>query len=778
MPRRRISFDVAVNMPSAQREADRLANVFQNRLRNIQVGTSAGSGGARGGGGGGGRSSSGGGGGFGPFGDTNILQWLGNTAGFAVSGMFYQMFSNIPRMVQEIDALATTNRRATASFATLAGGVDEANSMIDAYIQGTGGAADRVTATTEAMRLFNIGMAENADQMRAFTTLSRGMSTALGRPVDYIQEQFSLALANQSQLRFDQLGLSLERHKELMDEIKEQNPEVTREVAFQNAMLQQAAERYYNLANAQEALATSSEILGRQLRDTRAVLADFISTRVTLPIAGDIAQLLGAEDYNLDAPNMRNVQRDYLNHAEWTREGNWQAIPGNIARTFQAPFSGNYYADQKEMDIAKYESSAQMAGTLADAMDAVQAAANSGVEINDQWVNVLNSATGALHGNVDETSAWTEHLTHLISQVDEAMNAQQLLGDELMRTGDAAAQAAAEVADLNSRLVGVAQGMIGRMIEAGASPELVRGMAPTEDQIMRQAEALQAMAAEQGNVIDDAIALALAEERLYGEMDQWIEDAQETERAQKRAASEMESAAKASEKAFLNAADGLVNAYEDMLNKVEGLFNTSKVTEEDMKLAELGYAVNYPDDALRRLEDVAFNKKQRDDVDIDMWAQALGMSGADPVALALNARKRWESGSLWANPENISNLLNVDAVKSQLHDQEMAALGTQNLKAFFGLGSDEGNEFLRVFGMEALDPIQDGLISEITTRGPIMGRTLADALYTGFDTRSLELPWVASIMRYVDSVVGQAILNGMNNDASGSTADAESLPLE
>jgi hypothetical protein len=99
MPRRKITFDVAINTPSAQREAQRLASIFQSRLNNIQVGTGAGRGGGGGGGGGGGKS----GGSFGPFGDKNAGEWLRNTAGFAVSGMFYKFFSDLPKNIAELE---------------------------------------------------------------------------------------------------------------------------------------------------------------------------------------------------------------------------------------------------------------------------------------------------------------------------------------------------------------------------------------------------------------------------------------------------------------------------------------------------------------------------------------------------------------------------------------------------------------------------------------------------------------------------------------------------
>ena len=98
------------------------------------------------------------------------------------------------------------------------------------------------------------------------------------------------------------------------------------------------------------------------------------------------------------------------------------------------------------------------------------------------------------------------------------------------------------------------------------------------------------------------------------------------------------------------------------------------------------------------------------------------------------------------------------------------------MRAMFGLGTEQGNEFLKVFGVEALDPIEDGLITEITTRGPIMGETLANAMFEGFKSQSLSLPWVAELMKVMESEVGRRVMSQLNTNVTSDLAESEDMP--
>jgi hypothetical protein len=775
MPRRKITFDVAINTPSATREAERLAKIFQSKLGNIQVGT-----GAKGGGGGSGGGSGSGGGGLlansrkGMPG-SSIQNLVLGSAQFAFAGQFYQFFSKLPQMVMEMDKVATANKRAAASFVTLAGGVKEADAMTNAFIQGSGQVADKATATQEAMRLFNIGMAQNAQEMRAFVLLSRGMSQALGRPTEYIQEQLSLALANQSLLRFDQLGLSIERHQELVAQLADEDSGLSKEIIFQNALLTQATEKYLTLANAQEALATSTEIASREIKDGYAMVADFVSENLIQPIGANLAMAMGAEDFNVQMPIIRRLRN--ANRAELTER---EAAGGPQFGDYLAhPFGGaeEAYADE----IGRRKAYDTAGGAVMEFMAKLQGLANLGATVDVKWIEQLDKGIEMLRDNVPDSAAaldqMSQQLITTMTTIENTVNPLEVLDDALLNSGDSAKYLAEQAQELGDSLVGSAAALAAKLVEAGVDPDVAKATVGSQASIEMKSIAAVNAGAMAGDAIDDAAEKARIEREVLGPGEAILEGIRESEAASKRASSALESAAKKAEKAFVNAADSIMDAYEKMLQGVEGLFGTSEVTEEDLLMAKMGYSVNKPDDALRRLRDVAFNGTKRDDVDLGLFEQILGQpAGTDPRALSILADRAWNSGAIGANPELFAKLVNMDAVKGGLHEQEMAALGTQNMRAMFGLGTEQGNEFLKVFGVEALDPIEDGLITEITTRGPIMGETLANAMFEGFKSQSLTLPWVQSLMNVMESEVGRRVMAGLNTNVTSDLAEAEDVP--
>lgn len=772
MPRRKISFDVEVNTPSAQREASRLANIFQQRLRNVQVGTTAGRGTAGGGGGGGG-----GGGATSGMPGSSLSNLIFGSAQFALAGHFYKFFSTLPQNIAMLDQLATSNKRAAASFVTVAGGVQQANDMIDAFIQGGGNVASRVEATTGAMRLFNIGMADNAQEMRIFTTLSRGMSQALGRDVGYIQEQLSLALANQSLLRFDQLGLSVQRHQELVAELSRTYPELSTEMIFQNALIVQATEKYYNLATAQEALATNTEIVSREIKDNTSILAEWVSTRLMQPLAGDLAKMLGADDLTLDVATLKNIGRRERGIASFKES---ISDPGQMMRDMlQSVFRPTPNPRDQQGGFSSPEQNrinASVADALANALNVAQSSINMDVEPPKEFVAFLREVTQSLLEGEPAAAEWVGRINAMAILMGDAANAVDPLAGGLLNLTDAAKQAAATIEDVTGQLMGTAEAMVTKLINEGMQANEAIEMVKSSKEIGEMAKTWVDAGGFSGDPIADAAAVAVMNKTITEAGDEWIEASREAESAGKRAASALESAAKKAEKAFVDAADKIRSTFSDMLHSIEGVFGTSEVTEDDLKLAEAGGSVNYADDYLRRVRDVAFNKKARTDVDMGLVRAALGLpEDTSDIVSAIKFGRAWETGALWANPENIANFMNVGAVKEGLHNKELGALGTQNLEAFFGIGTEQGQEFLKIFGVEALDPIEDGLITEITTRGPIMGEFLANAMNDGFTSAALRLPWIQSIMNAIDSEVGRRVAEGMNGNSASDLAAAEEV---
>lgn len=163
------------------------------------------------------------------------------------------------RYVVEADKIATAYDRQSVAARNLAGGQEQLNSLLRAYDQATGGAVDKASALAAVTRLQAVGFADDAQELERFARVARGVSVAMGSSQDYIVSQLQLAIANQSTMRLDQLGLGVTEVKQRIVELKAANKGLTTEMAYQNAILGLAEEKFGALADSAEAGKTGIE---------------------------------------------------------------------------------------------------------------------------------------------------------------------------------------------------------------------------------------------------------------------------------------------------------------------------------------------------------------------------------------------------------------------------------------------------------------------------------------------------------------------------------------
>lgn len=155
-----------------------------------------------------------------------------------------------------------------------------------------------------------------------------------------------------------------------------------------------------------------------------------------------------------------------------------------------------------------------------------------------------------------------------------------------------------------------------------------------------------------------------------------------------------------------------VSEFESALRGVPGLFGSSQVTEEQMKLAELGVPQNFADDYLRRLTDEVVNKVDWADVDIKDAARAAGIDPNLPAEAILTLfRQSWENSSLFSNPENLK-FINTDAVQKSIKSQKDSELGQENLMALFGVGDEDALAAVSGLGLQVATGLQQWLKDE------------------------------------------------------------------
>ena len=150
----------------------------------------------------------------------------------------------------------------------------------------------------------------------------------------------------------------------------------------------------------------------------------------------------------------------------------------------------------------------------------------------------------------------------------------------------------------------------------------------------------------------------------------------------------MQTAADRTGAAFEKTAAKVNQTFESALSSAPGLFGTSQVTADDMQKAQYGLYKPKADEWLRQLGDEVFNGVDREGVDIKDAAKRVGIDPNLPKELIYQVVKQaWDDSSLFANSQNL-DLINTDAVKASLEQQQKELSGQASLKALFGVADE------------------------------------------------------------------------------------------
>lgn len=213
----------------------------------------------------------GGGGGGGGVGGilTQVGAGLGGVAGGVAGLAGSLMTANIPGIISSLINLGKASmdagnqlfksgvaaekasvayQRQVVAATNLAGSQRDLQKMMDAYVEASGGAIDNAEALTNMIQLQALGFAKNADQVKSFVTAARGISLAMGKSVDDVTNQISLAVGNLSTRRLDQLGLSIDEVTKRTNELQKAHIGMARQVAFEQAIIEAATKKFGALA--------------------------------------------------------------------------------------------------------------------------------------------------------------------------------------------------------------------------------------------------------------------------------------------------------------------------------------------------------------------------------------------------------------------------------------------------------------------------------------------------------------------------------------------------
>lgn len=183
-----------------------------------------------------------------------------------------------------IDAtqVATAYNRQEVAARSLAGSQGRLNELLGVYANVTGGAIDQATSLANVTKLMSVGFADNAGELGKFGTAIRGISVAMGQSQDMVTQNLILELFSQRGQRLDQLGLQYQKVKDAANQLRAADGSLTTQQAYQNAVLDQAIDRYGKLAKSKEGAATGLELAGKATANAKLEIGQVVSGPVNV----------------------------------------------------------------------------------------------------------------------------------------------------------------------------------------------------------------------------------------------------------------------------------------------------------------------------------------------------------------------------------------------------------------------------------------------------------------------------------------------------------------
>lgn len=200
----------------------------------------------------------------------NALATVGRTLGgvFGVS-LGVGLVRQLGDVAIESTKVATSYERQMVAAQNLAGSQAKLNELMEAYDAATGGAIDKATSLQNVTKLMAVGFGDDAKELEQFATVIRGISLALGSSQEFVTQNLILEMFSQRGQRLDQLGLQYDDIRRRAEELQRADASLTDQMAYQNAVLEQAQQRFGALAESSKGAATGLETLDKTIADAR-----------------------------------------------------------------------------------------------------------------------------------------------------------------------------------------------------------------------------------------------------------------------------------------------------------------------------------------------------------------------------------------------------------------------------------------------------------------------------------------------------------------------------
>lgn len=154
-----------------------------------------------------------------------------------------------------------------------AGGSANASAMLEALIKSSDGTIDRLTATQHAARLLQMGIVDTADDMGKLGAIVGKLGDQT-LSLETRMQTFTMMMANQSKLRLDTFGLSVERVTARQKELEAQG--YSTQEAFKIAVFEEADVALATLGDTSDTVATKIGRLARTFGELKTSVAEMV----------------------------------------------------------------------------------------------------------------------------------------------------------------------------------------------------------------------------------------------------------------------------------------------------------------------------------------------------------------------------------------------------------------------------------------------------------------------------------------------------------------------
>lgn len=195
---------------------------------------------------------------------------------------FVQLARAAGQFAIETTQIATAYNRQLIAAQSLAGGQAKLNELLQVYDKATGGAISQTEALANVTKLMAVGFADNAPELDKFARAIRGISIAMGTSQDTVTQNLILELFTQRGARLDQLGLQYDKVRQRADELQAADSSLTQQMAYQNAVLEQAQERFGALTDSAAGQAVGLEQAAKSWSNLKTAIGQVAAPGVNL----------------------------------------------------------------------------------------------------------------------------------------------------------------------------------------------------------------------------------------------------------------------------------------------------------------------------------------------------------------------------------------------------------------------------------------------------------------------------------------------------------------